>query len=121
MRKYLLLIMMLFAAMLFSACSNQTVYDNVNNEIIIEQLANGEEVEDVQLLTSEQYLRWCNTAKWYAPFIIAGSLFLGVLLFSVFKKEKKIRRAALFVFILGIPVCTIIVVYVVCYLYGKFF
>ena len=95
---------------------------NANQEII-NQLAEGEDVEleGPSLISPLKYLEWCNTMKMYAPIVIVVSILIGIFLVYIFKKDKPIQKVGIFLFIIGIPVIVIVVVYGTCYLYGKLF
>lgn len=121
MKKWLFCFLMLLIASTFLiGCSDESVYSNVNSEIEIQNIADSQGGLD-GYLTSERYLNWCQKAKWYAIPIIVVSILVGVFLVAVFKNEKNIRKTGIFVFLIGIPVSTLVIVYVACYMYGKLF
>lgn len=121
MKKFILLLCCLVNLLCMTGCGdNASVYSNVNDEITLENIANNESGRD-GYLTSERYLNWCINMKWYAIPIIIVSVLVGIGLVSTFRKEKKIQRTGLFVFIIGVPAIVFVVVYFACFLYGKLF
>ena len=121
MKKWLFcLLLLIMAATMVAGCSDDSVYSSVNSEIEIQNIADSQSgVSDY--LTSERYLNWCQKMKWYAIPVIVVSILIGIFLVTVFKNEKNIRKTGIFVFIIGVPVTTLVIVYAACYLYGKLF
>lgn len=119
-KMFFCLFVFIMASAFIAGCSDESVYSNVNSEIEIQNIADSQSGIS-SYLTSERYLNWCQKAKWYAIPIIIVSELVGILLVAVFKNEKSIRKTGIFVFMIGIPVITFVVVYVACYLYGKLF
>lgn len=112
------LLVCLFVLM-FSGCSDESTYASVNDDII-EQLAD-DDYAGGSFLSAETYLNWCNQVKWYAVPVILISILIGIGMMVIFRHVKKIFKMGLFGFVIGIPVLVILVVYAMCFLYGKFF
>ncbi len=55
-----------------------------------------------------------------APIIIIGSILIGIILLFLFNNEQGMRRHAIFVFILGIPIIDLLLVYGTAWLAGWF-
>lgn len=99
---------------------NEQIYNSVENEIRLSEIANGN--QEVSASTAAaKYLEFCDNAKLIAPLVIGGSILIGIILLRIFKKDGKIRKTALFVNIIGIPLCVLFFVYVLCFLYGMLF
>lgn len=119
-RRLVLLITMVFALLTFAGCSMENLYDDVSSDITLQEIADEEYGTDDYRFT-ERYLNWCISVKWYAPFVICGSMIIGILLMAIFRAEKNISKVGLYVFIVGIPLITFIAVYLMCYMYEHFF
>lgn len=55
-----------------------------------------------------------------APIIIIGSILIGLLLLFLFHNEQQMRKHAIFVFILGIPIVDLLLVYGTAWIAGWF-
>lgn len=55
-----------------------------------------------------------------APLIIIGSILIGLLLLFLFHNEQGMRKHAIFVFILGVPIIDLLLVYGTAWLAGWF-
>lgn len=53
----------------------------------------------------------CSTAKMYGPFIIIGSILIGIVMLRLAPKAIKVRRTAWTVFIIGIPVVMLLLIF----------
>ena len=53
----------------------------------------------------------CNSAKQYGPFVIVGSVLFGIILLRLAPKAIKVRRTAWVVFIIGIPVVVLFLIF----------
>lgn len=61
-----------------------------------------------------------NTLKGVAPFIIAGSILFGLLLLHMVDKDQAIRKKAILLFFIIIPIGMIILTYGMAYMCGVF-
>lgn len=113
------LLLICMCALLLSGCSDESTYANVNDDIM-EQLTD-DDYSSGSFLSAETYLNWCNQVKWYAVPVILISILVGIGMMVIFRHVKKIFKMGLFGFVIGIPVLVILVVYAMCFLYGKFF
>ncbi len=55
--------------------------------------------------------RGYHTFRTLSPIICIVSITMGILIFTIARKNKRIKRAGLFVFIIGIPVAVLIAVF----------
>lgn len=119
-KKLVVIFLMLLILSCLTGCTDDSIYSNVNTDISIENLQN-QTMGISDLLSSEKYLNFCQTAKWYSIPIIIISILIGIVLLKVFKGTKHIQRNAICIFIIGIPLFTLVFIYGTCYLYGRFF
>lgn len=121
-KKIILLCITVYCSMMFAACgsSNSSIYNGVSQDILANEEIS-QKLGEQSIISAETYLNWCIKMKWYAIPIIIFSMLIGLFLVGVFRKVKKIQRAGVFVFIIGIPVTVIVGVYLACGLYGKLF
>lgn len=130
LKKKLVLISMLVFTLLFSACSQQDVYEHAksyeeNSRKKIEEIANGapqhiegelQSIESVMDQTAADGSRYLSGASKRAGiWIIVGSEIIGIIMILVLKNTKttaiKIYKVAWMVFIIGIPVITLVTIY----------
>lgn len=121
-KKIILLCITVYCSMMFAACgsSNSSIYNGVGQDILANEEIS-QKLGEQSIISAETYLNWCIKMKWYAIPIIIFSMLIGLFLVGVFRKVKKIQRAGVFVFIIGIPVTVFVGVYLACGLYGKLF
>lgn len=102
-----------------SGCSNQSVYSNVTTDItqqnIMSQSSGG------RGFSASNWLLMVNRVKLYAPFVIAGSISLGLVLAIITYNAKSVRKRMIGVFIIVIPIITILFVYGISAMWGKLF
>lgn len=121
-KKICIVLFLCICTLFLGACStdNDSVYDQVTDQLTLdklEQMSNGVD----GYISASQYLQWCQNAKLYMIPIIVGSELFGIAVVGLFRKEKNIQKWAIRVFVIGIPLIVLLVVYVACYLYGKLF
>lgn len=117
-----MILLVLATSLFLCGCSSDydSVYDSV--QVSLEDIANqSAEVPDKAHATAaEMWYNTCVSLKQYAPFVMVGSFMLGLIVFIIFRREKSIRKWALYVLMISIPAVTFICTYLICFLYGCF-
>lgn len=88
-------------------------YDNTVKSIMDDTVADGGNALDV---SRNMVLKFFASFKNFAPVIIMISFFCGGVVLLAVKKQKAIRKKAIFVLMIGVPVFVIIIVYVSAFL-----
>lgn len=128
----LIMLCALLTSVLFSVeCSAAEIVDGMSSSADkISQMANGASAAEIEGDVSgetasegfdKMYLRWCEFAKKWCPDIAIASIVFGVVLLIVVKQETRIRKIALFDFVIIVPVLSIGVMYGMCIMYGQLF
>jgi len=63
---------------------------------------------------------FCNACKQYAPIIIVVSIFIGILILHIVSEDQTIRRKAIMIFFIGIPILMLILAFGLSWLVGAF-
>jgi len=106
--------------LLLSGCGKIALSSHVDNDntMNLSELTDGTFVEKVQSIDEERYLALCTVLRENFKMIMVISVFVGVLIYRVFKFDRGVQQFALFVLIIGIPVFIYVLTYGVCYFYG---
>lgn len=103
-----------------SGCSRQQdVYSNVTNEINEQSMLR--QAMGNAGISASSYLNWVNSVKLYAPFIICGSIALGLILGLITQNAKAVKKRIYGVFVVTIPIITFLFVYGISAMYARFF
>lgn len=70
-------------------------------------------------LTEGAY-EFCNACKQYAPIVIVASIFIGILILHIVSEDQTIRRKAIMIFFIGIPVIMLALTFGLSWLVGAF-
>lgn len=115
MRKFLVLIVIfIFSSFLISCKSASDIYSYYDSGSSFKQLFEKSDSELNGLNTKERAhyyaVKALDTAKPLGLGIGIVSLIIGVIIIGTVKKELKIRKKAIFTFIIGIPLLCVIIV-----------
>lgn len=117
-----------FTTITLAGCDDESVYDELVagdyddtvSSVVDDSKEAGDNVID---MTRDVTLKFFSSFKAIAPVIIIVSILVGSCILLVVKNNKKIRKNAIFVLIIGIPLLVIIVVYgsafILQYIYSK--
>jgi len=117
----MLLLLLVYVSLFATGCGGGSIYDNVNDDVT--QMA-GEGLKYDNMSWHDALVASCYdfymASRHVAPIIIVGSIVFGAALYTLIRKYKALRRGAVFVFIIGIPLVTFVLVYGMAILLGAF-
>lgn len=115
---------MVVSLFLLTGCSgvdtNSDMYNKIKEQT--QQFTNQTQAsrqESAAYFTERMY-EFCNDLKKCAPAVIVGSILIGVLLMHIISEDQAIRRQAILVFIVAIPLVMFLVTYGLSWLVGTF-
>lgn len=124
MKKIPILFAMLSSVFLIGCTQVDTdsmLYKQIKNQTeTLSQTTSEEFKESASLRTAQVAYSILDALKAYAPFIIVGSIVLGILIRHLVNKDVAVRKFALSFFIIGVPVITLFVTYGLAFLCGAF-
>lgn len=101
--------------------TDSMLYKQIKNQTeALSQTTSEEFKESASLRTAQMAYAILDALKAYAPFIIVGSIVIGMLIRHLVKKDVNVRKFALSFFIIGVPVITLFVTYGLAFLCGAF-
>lgn len=115
--------MFIIAGCMMTGCAvseDTDVYQYVKEHTTELQDISGQAKEKGTRSLAQMIFAASDKLKSTAPLIIIGSVLIGLLLLFLFHNEQSMRKHAIFVFILGIPIVDLLLVYGTAWLAGWF-
>ena len=101
--------------------TDSMLYKQIKNQTeTLSQTTSEEFKESASLRTAQVAYGILDALKAYAPFIIVGSIVIGILIRHLVSKDVAVRKFALSFFIIGVPVIALFVTYGLAFLCGAF-
>lgn len=110
---------------ILSGCASVDPYEHMSGEAYeyqMEQIMNHMDTEGMTAheVIANYLFRFTDGMKARAPIFIVVSIIIGIGLLFTIRKNLKIRKFAIFGFIIGFPMITILSTYVLAFLTGMF-
>lgn len=122
MQKLTTLILSILISLIVCGCSDQSLYEKVGKGASsIDEMASSTYVSgktDIKAFSDQKVYEFSRVCKAVAPWTIIGSIALGLLTLRLVQHARGIRKFALFVLIIGVPIVMFALTFGVSYLAG---
>lgn len=122
-KKKIAAIMGILSMMMLTGCEIQSdteLYNQIQNQTSMFADNTQQAKQNSVVYITEKAYDFCNSLKSIAPIVIVISIAIGLLLLHLVQEDQGIRKKALFLFIITIPVLMFTLTYGLSWLVGTF-
>ena len=121
--KKMFVLMCMMCVMFLTGCQVDTstdLYNHIKQQTDVYTNNTAQIKKDSVVYLTEKAYDFCNNLKRVAPMVIIGSEVIGLALLNIVKEDQRIRKHALFLFIITIPLIMFLLTYGLSWLVGTF-